>query len=308
MKKTTYIKHLAFLLFSFIGIASCQSQPSMLQDLQELSAAKYEGRGLASHGGKLAIDYVSKRFEEVGIKAFNGSYRQPFSFRIGSKEIKGENVTGYIKGQSDNIIVISAHHDHLGIQDGKIYYGADDNASGVAAIIYIAQYFAKHPPQNTLVFVSFDGEESGLRGSQAFVKKAPVRLDRIKLNVNLDMVSHNDKGELYVAGTSFNPQLKTYLHTDVAGLRVISGHDNPKGSAQDNWTNQGDHGSFHAKGIPFLYFGVEDHKDYHMPTDTFENINKDFYQKAVQGILQIIQQADKGIALEQSFKKSLISK
>lgn len=302
------LRHCLLLVILSWGIASCEAQNNPLADLKELSSAKYEGRGQGTPGNKRAAKYIAVRFAEAGLKPFGKGYNQAFTFRSGIKKCIGANIIGYIKGKSDEVIVISAHYDHLGKINGKIYYGADDDASGVAAIISLAGYFAKHQPQHTLVFVSFDAEESGLKGSQAFVENPPVPLSKIRLNVNLDMVSHNDKGELYVAGTSFNPQLSPYLKHTVSGIKLLTGHDKPDGPAHDNWTNQGDHGSFHAKGIPFLYFGVEDHKDYHKPTDTFDNINQDFFLKAVESIRQVVTRADDGIAATRAFKNSLISK
>ena len=98
----------------------------------------------------------------------------------------------------------------------------------------------------------------------------------------------NDKNELYIAGTSHYPNLKPIIEqVDALPLQLKFGHDTPD-LGNDDWTNSSDHGPFHKKGIPFLYFGVEDHAHYHKPTDDFENVNKEFYIRATHAILDCI--------------------
>jgi Zn-dependent M28 family amino/carboxypeptidase len=212
----------------------------------------------------------------------------------------GTNLFGYIRGNTDSIIVVSAHYDHLGIKKGaagkdSIYNGADDNASGVGALLAIATYFKKHTPAHTLLFVSFDGEEEGLQGAKAFLKQPPVPVTQMVLNINMDMVSRNDKNELYVCGLNQFPQLKKYVDLSPDGrVILLSGHDHPEDGA-DNWINQSDHYEFYKMKIPALYFGVEDHPDYHHLSDEFEHIQPSFYYQATQRVLKVILAADKGI-------------
>src|SRR5690606_11353073 len=139
----------------------------------------------------------------------------------------------------------------------------------------------------------FDAEEGGLRGARAFVAAPPVPLDSIRLNVNLDMVGRNARGELYVAGLHHYPFLTPIVSAvqAEAEIRVLPGHDDPSLGA-DDWTSQSDHGAFHEKGIPFLYFGVEDHPDYHRPTDTFDHIMPGFFVDAVEAVLTAVLVAD----------------
>jgi Zn-dependent M28 family amino/carboxypeptidase len=272
----------------------------LMKDIQTLSSDMYEGRKTGTKGGEMAGTYITKRFKETGLKSFPllNSYQQPFNFEgIDDPKITGKNIIGYIPGTSDKIIVISAHYDHLGVINGQIFNGADDNASGVAGMLKIAAYFTKNKPVYTLIFAAFDAEEFGRKGSAYFIDHLPLDIKRIKLNINLDMISHNDKGELYASGTFKNPQLKTYIVTSEPDIKILFGHDNPK-LGIDDWTNQSDQSAFNEKGIPFIYFGVEDHKDYHKESDKFENINQPFFISAVNAILEITNRVDKNITLE----------
>ena len=194
------------------------------------------------------------------------------------------------------MFVVSAHYDHLGVRDGVVYPGADDNASGVAVILEVAAYCQKNPFRRSIVFAAFDAEEGGLQGARVFVAKPPMPKDRIALNVNLDMVSRSDKREIFVAGTYHTPTLKAPLEEVAkrAPIKVLFGHDRPKAMAGgvDDWTNQSDHGPFHAAKIPFVYFGVEDHADYHKPTDTADKINRGFFVDVAETILDAILHLD----------------
>ncbi|MEJ7861182.1 MAG: M28 family peptidase, partial [Pyrinomonadaceae bacterium] len=175
---------------------------------------------------------------------------------------------------------------------------ADDDASGTSALFALAEYFNKNRPAHSIIFVAFDGEESGLRGSRKFVAEPPVKKESIVLNVNMDMVAHNDKNELYASGTFHYPALKPQLETIAksAKVKLLIGHDRPE-QRSDDWTNQSDHFAFHQAKIPFIYFGVEDHKDYHKPTDDFVNINQEFYVRAVETILETVKIFDKNLPL-----------
>src|SRR5215203_6182750 len=127
----------------------------LLSDVRALSADDMEGRGIGTKGGQKARAYVAERFAESGIKPFQNNYVQPFDFknREGAP-LSGANVVGYIDGKKhkDRYIVVSAHYDHLGIVKGEIYNGADDDASGTAALFAIAEYFKNKPPSHTIIF------------------------------------------------------------------------------------------------------------------------------------------------------------
>lgn len=280
------------------------SQP-LINDLKELSSDKYEGRKTATEGSRKAAAYIIKRFETTGLTPFNNSWKQ--SFPLAEKSKKGVNLVGYIAGKSDRTIVISAHYDHLGKLNGKIYNGADDNASGVAGLLAMAAYFKKNPPMHRLVFVCFDAEEIQLQGSKAFVASNPAILGKTILNINLDMISRADKGEIYACGTYHFPEFKPYLKGGSKQVKLLLGHDDPK-LGNNDWTSQSDHVSFHNKGIPFIYFGVEDHKDYHKSSDDFSAINTSVFQDIVSTITKITAEMDKGVNLQKSFRDKLIMK
>ena len=270
----------------------------LLNDIKALSSDDMEGRSADRPSMQKARDYVTKRFSEVGIEPIGTTYSQEFDIkRRGTTDVwKGINYYGVIKGKKtpEKYIVITAHYDHDGIKGGEIYNGADDNASGTAALFAIASYFKKHRPDHSLIFAAFDAEEKGLVGALHFVANLPIAKEAILLNVNMDMISRNDKGELYAAGTFPYPQLKPAIEKakKKAKVKLILGHDDPK-TGRDNWTNQSDQGAFHAAKIPFIYFGVEDHEDYHRPTDDFERIQPEFYVKAVETIIEAVQALDK---------------
>lgn len=284
------------LLLSCTAVKKTDIQPGnqLLKDVEILSSDAYEGRKTGTKGAEMARLYLIDRFKEIGIKPFSGmeGYEQAFDFDNNGVRITGKNLIGYIQGDIDSAIVISAHYDHIGIIKNEIYNGADDNASGLAGLLKIATHFAKHKPINTLIFAAFDAEEMGLRGAKAFVANPPLKLSKIKLNINMDMISHNDKGELYAVGTFKYPELRKYFSTSSPTLKVLFGHDDPK-LGHDDWTNQSDQGAFNEKNIPFLYFGVEDHKDYHKASDEFKNINPAFFIDAAQSILEIVINIDK---------------
>lgn len=274
----------------------------LLRDIKFLSFDEMKGRAAGTLGNAMARIYITKRFKESGLEHFGGKYTQEFSFKNqDKKKTKGVNVIGFIKGKSkpDKYIVITAHYDHLGDEDEKIYNGADDNASGTAALFALAAHFKRDHPAHTLIFVAFDAEEEGLHGSNFFVKNLPVKKRDVLLNINLDMISRNDKKELYVAGMHHYPFLKKYIEPfrKKSKIKLLYGHDTPA-LGHDDWTNASDHAPFHRAKIPFAYFGVEDHEDYHKPTDVFENIDQKFYVDVVETILIITKHIDKNYKKE----------
>ena len=272
---------------------SSQAQPrvdstALLSHVYELSADSYKGREAGTPENEKARTYIENYFDGLDLHRFNGSYRAPFE--------AGINVIGYIQGTENPhaYIVVTAHFDHLGIRNGEIYNGADDNASGTAALMELAAYFRRHPLKHSIIFAALDAEEKGLQGARAFVANPPVPASTIGVNVNMDMISYTDKNELYASGTYHYPFLKPYLETVATASEVtlLFGHDIP-GTGHDDWTLSSDHGPFHQTwGLPFVYFGVEDHPNYHQPTDDFENINPAFFVDAVETILAAIVKLD----------------
>ena len=271
----------------------------LMRDVQILSDDYFEGRKTDSRGGFLGQGYVIGRFSSIGLSRFSETFTQPFEAlnqRSGEEFKYAANVLGYVEGTEnpDQYIVVTSHFDHLGVRNGEIYNGADDNASGVGGMLAAADWFVKNPPKNTIIFLSFDAEEQGLSGARYFIDNPVVPLESIIMNVNMDMISLNEKIEIYAAGTYHYPYLKPIIEnaTNDALISVLFGHDSPDLPPGDDWTMSSDHGPFHAVGIPFIYFGVEDHPYYHSPMDVFENIKPDFYYNAVNTIIKVIDSFD----------------
>ena len=261
-----------------------------------LADPKFEGRASGSPGGIAARGVIGERFSSIGLEPSSKGFLVPFTRKSATTaQGEGVNIVGVCPGKDQKLpmFVVSAHYDHLGIRDGVVYPGADDNASGVAVLLELAAYCRKNPFRRSIMFVAFDAEEGGLSGARAFVASPPVARDRIGLNVNLDMVSRSDKRELYVAGTYHTPDLKPPLEkvASTAPVKVLFGHDRP-GKGTEDWTSQSDHYAFHAAKIPFVYFGVEDHADYHKPTDTADKINRDFFVAVAETILDALIRLD----------------
>ncbi len=301
------MKKLLTLLLVIISLnirAQSVDSLQLMKDVKILSSDKMEGRKTGTRGNRRAQFYIKKRFEQAGLKKMYNTYEQPFFFKYKGKKIMGTNLLGYVKGQLDSWIVISAHYDHLGIArppiDGdSIYNGADDNASGVAGLLALAKYFENHPPKHSLLFIAFDGEEEGLQGAKAFVSNSKDFLKKVKLNVNMDMISHSEKKELYACGTHQFPQLKPFLESagEKSKIKLLFGHDR-KEEGSDNWTFQSDQGAFYKAGIPFIYYGVEDHPDYHQVSDSFETITPSFFYHAVETILQATENIDRYLGVK----------
>ncbi len=253
---------------------------SLIQDLAYLSSEALGGRETGTPGNALAREYIVNRFDSLQLHKPDSGRLQLFALGNQATDSKGNNILAIIPGTTypDQYYVISAHYDHLGTKNGKIFYGADDNASGSACLLALARYFKQHPPRHSFMLASFDAEEKGLVGSTYFVRHLPADSSKVLLNVNMDMVSRNDKNEIYASGTYHYPFLKKYVDSikPFTSVKVLLGHDAPT-EGHNDWTNQSDHYPFHKAKIPYLYFGVEDHPDYHKPTDTYDKVDKHFY-------------------------------
>jgi Zn-dependent M28 family amino/carboxypeptidase len=273
----------------------------LMAHVSVLAADSMEGRLIGSPGSARARAYLVRAFADAGLQPIGASFEVPVQM-VSPRDStlrRGTNLVGVIRGRTtpDRYIAVTAHYDHVGVRQGQIYNGADDDASGTAALIEIARWFRDHPPAHSLVFVAFDGEEGGMVGSREFVRQPPVPIERILLDVNLDMVGRNAKNELYAAGTSHHPVLRPFLDSVAQGAPVTLrfGHDDPNGPRQDDWTTQSDHASFHRAGIPFVYFGVEDHPDYHRPTDDTERLMPAFFAGAVTTVRDAIRVLDRNL-------------
>ncbi len=265
-----------------------------LATVQTLAADEMNGRAAGTEGGALARAFLLREISKYGYSPVGPTYEHSFRFtprrRNGEElpEVIGTNLLFRMDGTGDTgkTIVISAHYDHVGVRDGQIYNGADDNASGVAGVLAIAENFKETPPQNDVIFALFDAEEMGLQGARAFVRNMEMIDKNVAFNINFDMLSRSDKNELYVAGVFHRPELKPIVEgvADKAPVSLKMGHDDPALGSGD-WTFASDQGPFHRAGVPFLYFGVEDHPHYHQPSDDFDTIPTDFFLRSLETVV-----------------------
>jgi Zn-dependent M28 family amino/carboxypeptidase len=275
------------------------SHERLMSTVNALASPAMEGRQTGTPGGEKARAWLLAAFKDTGLSPTAPDYSLPFRFRPNTgMPVDGLNVAATCPGIDANlpVIVISAHYDHLGIRNGLVHPGADDNASGVAVLLELAHRCRRVPFRHTILFVAFDAEEQGLHGARAFVASPPAPRDRLALNVNLDMVARGDRGELYAAGTYHYPRLASVLRpvAEQSAIKLLFGHDRP-GTGTDDWTHLSDHGPFHDARIPFVYFGVEDHPDYHKPTDTPDKIDPLFFRRAAETILDAVIALDREV-------------
>lgn len=265
----------------------------LLMYIKTLSSDKFEGRKTGTDGNKKAQDYIISQFKSLNVKPFGSKFRHDFQFKQRDVIYNATNILGIVKGTEfpNTYIVLSAHFDHLGIsEDGEIYNGADDDASGVAALFAFAELLKKNPPKHSVILAAFDAEEMGLQGAKYFVGK--MKTSNIVANLNMDMISRSSKNELYVVGSRYTKGLKTLIENfkNPTDTKLLVGHDGSDN--KEDWTFASDHGPFHSADFPFLYFGNEDHAAYHKPTDDFEYITPEFYKNSVSIIYALFKDLD----------------
>ncbi|MEQ9304165.1 MAG: M28 family peptidase [Marinoscillum sp.] len=274
-------------------IAACQPKPSapatIADDIAILASDSLMGREIGTPGEKMAAAYIANRFETIGLssKGTNGFFQSFFvnqpnnpheQAQISGKDsiqgTEGLNVVGYLDNPGSSIIIIGAHYDHLGYGgfsslhrgDSAIHNGADDNASGVAAMLQIAAYFRLQKIQSDLLFIAFSGEEKGLWGSNYFAKNPTVNLSEVNYMINMDMVGRLDTARgVAIHGTGTAPNWPEVIDkANTVGLKVIM---------KESGVGPSDHTSFYLQDIPVLHFFTGQHEDYHKPGDDVELIN-----------------------------------
>jgi hypothetical protein len=196
------------------------------------------------------------------------------------------NVVAILPGSDpvlrDQYVVFSAHSDHVGIgrpnaQGDSIYNGADDDASGVAAVLEVAQAFAARPraPARSLIFLLVSGEEKGLLGSQYFAQHPPVAVEQLVANINIDMIGRNHPDTVSAIGqeyTDMGATLQRVAQRHQAELKLVAA---PDLWPQENYFVRSDHYSFAARGVPAIFFMTGPHPDYHQASDHAEKIDHD---------------------------------
>lgn len=289
--------------------ATCQQRQSigfinqvlLLEDLAQLSSEHMSGRKTGSVGSAKAQSYLQKRYKQIGLSSFAAypEYLQAFSFS--SSDSPGVNILGLVKGQNfpDRFIIVTAHYDHLGKKGHKVFYGADDNASGVATLLALAAKTAEVPLAHSVIFLATDAEEKGLYGAKAFVKQLPIPHNSLLLNINLDMLGYGGrKNRLYATHSRGDKNLKKLVANvaNLAPLCLINGHRKSTRfrlfDEKINWRKSSDHWAFGEGGFRYIFLGGGVHKNYHTTEDKFENIEQDFYVSASEAAWLILQAAD----------------
>ena len=276
--------------------------------LSYLASDKLEGRGTGQEGNRVAARFIAKKFKSYGLEAIHPpvyiqpvpspppidgyGYFQDFDysytitsglFRKKTVTVNTSNVVGIIRGRTDKCILFGAHFDHLGIKSGRIYNGADDNASGTTALLELAEAFAKSAkkPKHTLIFGAFSAEEVGLIGSKYYVNNPASPLKNCDLMVNMDMI-----GRLSGNNPTLNLQSGN-LSKNTKGL-VYKIED--KYPFNFNLTPAGwrsDHAHFNSRGIPVLFFHTGSHPQYHQPSDDENLINYEGLTQITKFILEL---------------------
>jgi hypothetical protein len=272
MKKT-----ISFLIF-YLSVFYSFSQPyfSMEEVVRYLASPELEGRRVQTKGDTLTIQYLVNQFEMMDVKPFFDQFEQPLCgrsiFTATQGEICSKNVVALVEGTDPKLknqyILICAHFDHLGKAKGVYFPGANDNASGTAMVLRLADYFAKNPTKRSIIFACFAGEEIGFLGSSSFVKKFPESLTHIKYVINFDMVGRYDHGGLSVMGEQTSKILEKTVQKISKQERI-----NMLPSTFQFFTGS-DHYVFYQKNIPFLCFNTGDDKgNYHRPQDRADSID-----------------------------------
>lgn len=269
-----------------------------------LASDELQGREAGVHGSRVTSEYIVSLLQWMGVSPLADSYFQPFDAYRKERQKKGRlevhpdsiaklkqevhqkltmrNVLGMIPGKNTKeYVIVGAHFDHLGIDpvlDGdQIYNGADDNASGVSAVLQIARAFlaSGQQPERNVIFAFWDGEEKGLLGSKYFVQTCSF-LSQIKGYLNFDMIGRNNKPQqpkqVVYFYTAAHPVFGDWLKEDIRkyGLQL-----EPDYRAWENPIGGSDNGSFAKVGIPIIWYHTDGHPDYHQPSDHADRLNWD---------------------------------
>ena len=269
-----------------------------------LASDELQGREAGFHGSRVTSEYIVSLLQWMGVSPLADSYFQPFDAYRKERQKKGRlevhpdsiaklkqevhqkltmrNVLGMIPGKNTKeYVIVGAHFDHLGIDpvlDGdQIYNGADDNASGVSAVLQIARAFlaSGQQPERNVIVAFWDGEEKGLLGSKYFVQTCPF-LSQIKGYLNFDMIGRNNKPQqpkqVVYFYTAAHPGFGDWLKEDIRkyGLQL-----EPDYRAWENPIGGSDNGSFAKVGIPIIWYHTDGHPDYHRPSDHADRLNWD---------------------------------
>ncbi|MFH6603145.1 M28 family peptidase [Maribacter algicola] len=314
------IKRSLLLLF-LISISSCKKEKpivvSIADDVAFLASDSLQGRETGTAYELKAANYIKERMESIGLQPKNDDkkFYQTFSFKPkndphqeiqyvdGDSTITGTNVIGFLNNQADKTVIIGAHYDHLGLggegslyREGEaIHNGADDNASGVAVLLQLADSLkTKAYKGNNYLFIAFSGEEMGLLGSNYFVKNPTIDLSKINYMINMDMVGRlREDKTLSISGTGTAPIWNQVLNSANTGFKLV---------LKESGVGPSDHTSFYLQDIPVLHFFTGQHEDYHKPGDDYDKLNYEGMNMITAYILDVIEELDDKPKL--AFKKT----
>jgi len=277
------------------GTLFAQSAEQVTNDIKYLASDDLEGRGVGTAGLAKAADYVAERFAAIGLTpaGTNGFFQDfaldpsaPALAHAGIEATEVRNVVGKLEGVGPNareVVILGAHYDHLGLGGsgsldpdsmGVVHNGADDNASGTAALIQAAEILAgRSGNRRTFYFVAFTAEELGLLGSDYYAKNPTYQPDFAYAMINFDMVGRLRDEGLMVIGTGSAAEFPEMIE------RVNAEHDLTLQTSPDPW-GASDHTSFYAQDMPVLHLFTNTHSEYHRTTDDWPLIN-------AEGIVQV---------------------
>ena len=292
---------LPFILFSLMVFGQNEKNvteyansitPNELKDLLYVYASDYfEGRETGARGQKKAIDFIRQFYTTHGIGAAQGTenYFQPMELNIKGKMVKTENVAAIIEGNEfpNEYIVISSHLDHVGIQNGMIHNGADDDGSGTVAMLEIAEAFQAaaatgQGPKRSIIFLHVTGEEKGLLGSSYYTKNPLYPLVDTMANLNVDMIGRldpkrtdKDPNYIYLIGAD---KISQELHdiseaTNKKYTQIKLDYTYNDDKDPNRFYYRSDHYNFAKNNIPVIFYFNGTHDDYHAPSDTPDKIN-----------------------------------
>lgn len=280
--------------------ASSITSSDLEKHLYIFASDEFEGRKTGEEGQKKAAKYLVDFYQSNNISATDGlNYLQTIhaNYFKGRSKNDSENVLAFIKGSEkpDEIIVISAHYDHVGINDGEIYNGADDDGSGTVAVLEIAQAFkmAKdngNCPKRSILFLNLTGEEIGLMGAKYYVENPIFPLKNTVANLNIDMIGRVDEkysdnpNYVYVIGAD---KLSTELHqisenANATFTNLELDYTYNDDNDPNRFYYRSDHYQFAKNNIPVIFYFNGVHEDYHKPTDTPDKINYELLAKRAQ--------------------------
>lgn len=273
------------------------------EDVEILSADEMEGRETGTRGEKLAAAYIIRRMQAIGLspKGNSDGYTQTFERRVKANPhadpspddeiITGMNVMGYIDNKAKFTVIVGAHYDHLGyggqgslhVGEPEIHNGADDNASGVAGMLRVAEHLMNDEDKAfNYLFIAFSGEEKGLWGSNFFAKNPTIQKNQMNYMINMDMIGRlSPDRKLAIYGTGTTPIWDKALASSVG--EKFSKKIDPSG------VGPSDHTSFYLENIPVLQFFTGQHADYHRPTDDAHLINYQGIIEVTDYVLDIIE-------------------